>query len=79
MNKINKLNQNTNFRYTIYCEVGIGISANSILLLFHILKCIHGHRPRLTDLPVRLLALIHLLLMLTVLGLIADIFLSGWR
>nr|AWV49238.1 vomeronasal type 1 receptor 2 [Nannospalax galili]AWV49239.1 vomeronasal type 1 receptor 2 [Nannospalax galili]AWV49240.1 vomeronasal type 1 receptor 2 [Nannospalax galili]AWV49241.1 vomeronasal type 1 receptor 2 [Nannospalax galili]AWV49242.1 vomeronasal type 1 receptor 2 [Nannospalax galili] len=77
MNKVNK--HNIGIRNTIYSEAGIGISANSILLLFHILMPIRGQRPRLTDLPIGLLALIHLL-MLIVMGLIAtDIFLPWQR
>ncbi|CAH7169032.1 vomeronasal type-1 receptor 54 [Phodopus roborovskii] len=74
MNQINKLSHNTKVRNTIYFEAGIGISGNSFLLLFHILRLIHGQRLRLTDLPFGLLALIHIL-MLIVMSLVAtDIF-----
>lgn len=50
-----------------FSELGFGISFNSILLLFHILKFLLEHRPRTTDLFIGLLALIHLG-MLTIMG-----------
>nr|XP_004671762.1 vomeronasal type-1 receptor 94-like [Jaculus jaculus] len=78
MNKINKYYSNTNIIITIYLEAGIGVLANTILLLFYILLRIQGHRPKLTDFPIALLAIVHLI-RLVIMGLIAtDIFLS-WR
>nr|XP_021486204.1 vomeronasal type-1 receptor 54-like [Meriones unguiculatus] len=66
-------------RITLYFEAGIGLSGNSFLLLFQVLKFIRGQRPRLTDLPISLLALIHIL-MLVVTSLVAsDIFMPGKR
>ncbi|XP_034368119.1 LOW QUALITY PROTEIN: vomeronasal type-1 receptor 51-like [Arvicanthis niloticus] len=74
MNKNNKLHTNSNIRDIFFSEIGIGISANSILLLFHILKFIRGHRPRLTDLPIGLLSLTHLLMLLVMAFIATDIF-----
>ncbi|MBZ3891814.1 Vomeronasal type-1 receptor 53 [Sciurus carolinensis] len=74
MSKSNRLYSNTHIRNTVYIELGIGILANIILLLVHISLHITGHRPKPTDLPIGLLALIHLL-MLVINGFIAaDIF-----
>ncbi|XP_060239276.1 vomeronasal type-1 receptor 54-like [Meriones unguiculatus] len=79
MNKINKLSGNTMVRNTIYAGAGIGLSGNSFLLLFHILMFIPGQRPRLTDLPISLLALIHILMLLVVSLVTTDIFMPGKR
>ena len=75
---MNRLSHNTEIRNAIYSGVGIGISGNSFLLLFHILKFIRGHRLRLTDLPIGLLSLIHLLMLLVMAFIATDIFIS-WR
>ncbi|XP_034368134.1 vomeronasal type-1 receptor A11-like [Arvicanthis niloticus] len=79
MNK-NILHTDSNIGNTLFFEIGIGISANSFLLLFHILKFISGHRPRLTDLPIGLLSLIQLLMLLVMVFLTTDIFIywSVW-
>ncbi|KAL1789629.1 vomeronasal type 1 receptor A1, partial [Sigmodon hispidus] len=76
MNKNSRLHTNSNFRSTFFSEISIGISANTILLLFHILKFISGHRPKPTDLPIGLLALIHLLTLLITAFLATDFFIS---
>ncbi|XP_060239387.1 vomeronasal type-1 receptor A11-like, partial [Meriones unguiculatus] len=67
-------------RNTFFSEIGIGISANSFLLLFYILKFIPGHRPRPTDVLIGLLALIHLLMLMFIAFIATDIFISlrGW-
>ncbi|XP_028637587.1 vomeronasal type-1 receptor 45 [Grammomys surdaster] len=80
MNKNSELHTNSNIRNTFFSEIGIGISANSFLLLFHSLKFIRGHRSRLTDLPFGLLSLIHLLMLLVMAFIATDIFVSlgGW-
>lgn len=80
MNENSRLHTSSNLRNTLLSEVGIGISANSILLLFHILKFFGGHRPKPTDLPIGLLALIHLLMLLVMAVTATDIFISwqGW-
>ncbi|KAM4800037.1 vomeronasal type-1 receptor 97-like [Urocitellus parryii] len=48
--------------------------ANTLLLLVHISLHITGHRPKPTDLPIRLLALIHLVILLINGFIVADIF-----
>ncbi|XP_031238390.1 LOW QUALITY PROTEIN: vomeronasal type-1 receptor A11-like [Mastomys coucha] len=78
MNKNIILHTDSNIRNTFFSEIGIGISGNSFLLLFQILKFIRGHRPRLTDLPIALLSLIHLLMLLVAAFIATDIFIS-WR
>ncbi|XP_031239905.1 vomeronasal type-1 receptor 48-like [Mastomys coucha] len=80
MNKNIIFYTNSNIRNTFFSEIGIGISGNSFLLLFHILKFIRGQRPRLTDLPIGLLSLIHLLMLLVAAFIATDIFISwtGW-
>ncbi|NP_001160794.1 vomeronasal 1 receptor oryCunV1R1638 [Oryctolagus cuniculus] len=61
-------------RNTIFSEVSIGITANTFLLLFHILWFFLKHRPRPTDLAIGHLALIHLGMLITVGVIAADIF-----
>ncbi|XP_034368476.1 vomeronasal type-1 receptor A11-like [Arvicanthis niloticus] len=80
MNKNIILHTDSNIRNTFFSVMGIGISANSFLLLFHILKFIRGHRPRLTDLPIGILSLIHLLMLLVMAFIATDIFIywRGW-
>ncbi|XP_034349362.1 vomeronasal type-1 receptor 52-like [Arvicanthis niloticus] len=67
-------------RNAFFSEIGIGISANSCLLLFHTFMFLHGHRPRLTDLPIGLMALIHLVMLLLAAYITEDFFVSseGW-
>uniref|UniRef100_A0A8C6N2T0 Vomeronasal type-1 receptor n=1 Tax=Mus spicilegus TaxID=10103 RepID=A0A8C6N2T0_MUSSI len=78
MNKNSRLHTNFNIGNIFFSEIGIGISGNSFLLLFHIIKFFRGHRPRLTDLPIGLLSLIHLLMLLVAAVIATDIFIS-WR
>ncbi|XP_031238392.1 vomeronasal type-1 receptor 48-like [Mastomys coucha] len=79
MNKNFMLHTDSIIRNTFFSEIGIGISGNSFLLFFHILKLILGHRPRLTDLPIGLLSLIHLLMLLVAAFIATDIFISWTR
>ncbi|XP_034349367.1 vomeronasal type-1 receptor 52-like [Arvicanthis niloticus] len=67
-------------RNAFFSEIGIGISANSCLLLFHTFMFIRKHRPRLTDLPIGLMALIHLVMLLLAAYISEDFFVSsgGW-
>ncbi|XP_046321718.1 vomeronasal type-1 receptor 94-like [Marmota monax] len=66
-------------RNTFLSEIGIGMLANTVLLLFHVFSFLLGHRPKPTDLPIALLALTHLLLLI-IMGFIAtDIFMCLWR
>uniref|UniRef100_A0A8C6I4Z7 Vomeronasal type-1 receptor n=1 Tax=Mus spicilegus TaxID=10103 RepID=A0A8C6I4Z7_MUSSI len=80
MNKNSILHTHSIIGKTFFSEIGIGISGNSFLLLVHILKFFRGHRPRLTDLPIGLLSLIHLLMLLVAAFIATDIFISrrGW-
>nr|XP_051696552.1 LOW QUALITY PROTEIN: vomeronasal type-1 receptor 90-like [Oryctolagus cuniculus] len=73
MNK-NKKDHASDRRYTLFSEVGTGVSANTMLLLFHILTFFLQHRPKPLDLTVGLLALIHLVMLLIMGFLITDIF-----
>ncbi|NP_001160924.1 vomeronasal 1 receptor cavPorV1R674 [Cavia porcellus] len=56
---------------TVFFEVTIGIIANTVLLLFHILMFLLKQRPTPLDLTIGQLALIHLVMLVTV-GLIAT-------
>uniref|UniRef100_I3N1P4 Vomeronasal type-1 receptor n=1 Tax=Ictidomys tridecemlineatus TaxID=43179 RepID=I3N1P4_ICTTR len=67
MNKANRLN-------TMYTVIGVGVMANALLLLVHISLHITGHRPKPTDLPIGLLALIHLVILLINGFIAAEIF-----
>ncbi|CAH7167694.1 Vom1r94 [Phodopus roborovskii] len=80
MNKNSRLHTDSNLQNTVFSEIGIGILANSILLLFHILKLIYGQKPKPMDLPIGFLALIHLIMLLITTVVATDIFISwkGW-
>ncbi|XP_034367076.1 vomeronasal type-1 receptor 52-like [Arvicanthis niloticus] len=64
-------------RNALFSEIGIGISANSCLLFFHTFMFIHGQRLRLTDLPIGLMALIHLMMLLLAAYITEDHFMSS--
>ncbi|MBZ3884886.1 Vomeronasal type-1 receptor 97 [Sciurus carolinensis] len=74
MSKNNNPYSDTHIRNTVYSEIGIGIVANIILLVIHISLCFTRHRPKPTDLPIGLLALIHLVMLLINVFLAVDIF-----
>ena len=74
MSQNRKLYTYTNFRNTVFSEIIIGISGNSVLLLVHVLTLSSEHKPRLTDLPVGFLAVIHLMLLLVASIIATDIF-----
>ncbi|XP_015350591.1 vomeronasal type-1 receptor 90-like [Marmota marmota marmota] len=65
-----------NLRSTFYSEVGIGILANTILFLFHVIKFLCDKRLKNTDCIIGLLALTHLLMLLTMGFIAADTFTS---
>ncbi|XP_047390895.1 vomeronasal type-1 receptor 90-like [Sciurus carolinensis] len=76
MKRTKQLYDFISIRNAFFSEVGIGISANTILLLFHIFTFLLQHRFKPIDLIIGLLALIHLG-MLIIMGFIAtDVFLS---
>ncbi|KAK7800261.1 hypothetical protein U0070_022447, partial [Myodes glareolus] len=80
MNQKRKVYSYTNMRNTFFSEISIGISGNSVLLLFHFLTLSSEHKPRLTDLPIGFLAVIHLLMLLVASIIATDIFMfhQGW-
>ncbi|XP_047390930.1 vomeronasal type-1 receptor 90-like [Sciurus carolinensis] len=63
-------------RNALFSEVGIGISANTILLLFHIFTFLLQHRIKPTDLIIGLLALIHLGMLIIMGSIATDVFVS---
>ncbi|KAM5279681.1 vomeronasal type-1 receptor 90-like [Ctenodactylus gundi] len=79
MNEDNKLYTFIAIKNAFFSQVGVGISANTVLFLFHMFMFLLRHRPKPTDLTIGHLALIHLL-MLLIMGVIAtDIFGSQWH
>ncbi|KAF7484787.1 Hypothetical predicted protein [Marmota monax] len=57
---------------------GVGVMANALLLLVHNSLHITGQRPQPTDLPIGLLALIHLVILLIKGFIASDIFIHQW-
>ena len=53
-------------RNAFFYEVGIGISANTVLLLLHVHTFLLEHRPKPTDLMLSHLALIHIVMLVAV-------------
>nr|BAB79221.1 vomeronasal receptor 1 B3 [Mus musculus] len=80
MNKNNTLYCRVYIRNAFFSEIGIVIPAKSFLLLFHTFMFICGHRARLTDLPIGLMALIHLVMLLLATYITRNFFMSsgGW-
>ncbi|KAF7474057.1 hypothetical protein GHT09_015264 [Marmota monax] len=72
MGKHPELNGVANLRSTFYSEVGIGIVAKTLLFLFHVIKFLCDKRLKSTDWIIGLLALTHLLMLLTMGFLAAD-------
>ncbi|KFO36366.1 Vomeronasal type-1 receptor A16 [Fukomys damarensis] len=70
----------SDIRNMVFFEITIGVVANTVLLLFHILKFLLKQRPKPLDLSIGHLALIHLVMLVTV-GLVAtDTFgFQGWE
>ncbi|XP_005387311.2 PREDICTED: vomeronasal type-1 receptor 90-like [Chinchilla lanigera] len=67
-------------RSTFFFEITIGITANTVLLLFHILTFLLKHRPKPLDLTIAQLALVHLVMLVTMGFIAADIFeFQGWE
>ncbi|XP_013221929.2 vomeronasal type-1 receptor 94 [Ictidomys tridecemlineatus] len=74
MNKANILYSKIHIRNTVYTVTGIGVMANTLLLLVQISLHITGHRPKPSDLSIGLLALIHLVILLINGFIASDIF-----
>eukprot|EP00069_Balaena_mysticetus_P007401 bmy_19220T0 len=69
-----KLSSSIDIRNAFFSEVGIAISANTILLLFHVHTFLHEHRLKPTDLTISHLALIHMVMLVTMGFIGTDIF-----
>ncbi|XP_028637581.1 vomeronasal type-1 receptor 53-like [Grammomys surdaster] len=79
MNKDNILHTDTNMKITLFSEVSVGISANSILIFAHLSMLLGENRPKPIDFYIAFLSLNQLMLLITM-GLIAvDMFMSGGR
>ncbi|XP_005387309.1 PREDICTED: vomeronasal type-1 receptor 90-like [Chinchilla lanigera] len=66
-------------RSAVFFEITVGILANNVLLLFHILTFLLKHRPKPLDLTIAHLALIHLVMLVTMGFIAADTFeFQGW-
>uniref|UniRef100_A0A8D2DEB5 Vomeronasal type-1 receptor n=1 Tax=Sciurus vulgaris TaxID=55149 RepID=A0A8D2DEB5_SCIVU len=76
MEKYKKLHDIFNIKNAFYSEVGIGILANTILFLFRLIKFLFDRRLKNTDLITGLLALTHLLMLLTMGFIATDTFSS---
>ncbi|KAM8925728.1 vomeronasal type-1 receptor 90-like [Lycaon pictus] len=74
MNKNNKPSSFIDVKNASFSEIGIGITANAILLIFHFNTLFLKHRPKPTDLIIVHLALIHIVMLLTMGFMTADIF-----
>ncbi|KAM5279684.1 vomeronasal type-1 receptor 100-like [Ctenodactylus gundi] len=79
MNKNKKVFGNAHIRNTFCSEVIIRVLANALLLAFHIRTWLLRQKSNLTDLPIGLLALIHLLMLLIVGSITPDLFTSQGR
>ncbi|NP_001160867.1 vomeronasal 1 receptor cavPorV1R648 [Cavia porcellus] len=67
-------------RITIFFEITIGIIANTVLLLFHILTFLLQNRPKPLDLTIAQLALIHLVMLMTMNFITTDTLgFQGWE
>ncbi|XP_047390932.1 vomeronasal type-1 receptor 90-like [Sciurus carolinensis] len=66
MKKTNQLYDLISMRNALFSEVVIGVSANIILLLFHIFRFLLQHKLKPTDLIIGLLALIHIGLLIII-------------
>ncbi|XP_032761173.1 vomeronasal type-1 receptor 101-like [Rattus rattus] len=76
MNKDNILPSDTNMKITLFSELSVGISANSVLFFAHLCMFFEENRSKPIDLCIAFLSLTQLMLLVTV-GLIAvDMFMS---
>ncbi|XP_077883951.1 vomeronasal type-1 receptor 90 [Ictidomys tridecemlineatus] len=76
MDKNYQLHNYVGIRSAFFSEVGLGISGNTILLLFHIFTFLLQHRLKPIDLIIGLLALIHLGMMIIVVYTATNSFVS---
>ena len=79
MSKANLLHTDNNMKITLFSEVSVGISANSILIFAHLCMLLGENRPKPIDLYIAFLSLTQLMLLITM-GLIAvDMFMPWGR
>ncbi|NP_001160736.1 vomeronasal 1 receptor oryCunV1R1577 [Oryctolagus cuniculus] len=74
MNKNYEIYESNEMKFIYYTEISIGVSANTFLLLFHVLNYFLQHRPKPIDLTIGLLALIHLVMLMIVVSQAMDMF-----
>ena len=79
MSKANLLHTDNNMKITLFSEVSVGISANSILFVVHLCKLLHENKPKPIDLYIAFFSITQLMLLITM-GLIAvDMFMPWGR
>ncbi|XP_004648658.1 vomeronasal type-1 receptor 90-like [Octodon degus] len=79
MNKKRKFSSYKDIKNIVFFEITTGITANVILLLFHILMFLLKHRPKPLDLTIAQLALVHWMLLVTMGFIATDTFeFEGW-
>ncbi|XP_036352753.2 putative vomeronasal receptor-like protein 4 [Ochotona princeps] len=59
-------------RNVYFFQAGIGILANAILLIFHFLTIYQAYRPRPTDITTCQLAFVHIVMLLTTVGILSE-------
>ncbi|XP_005387299.1 PREDICTED: vomeronasal type-1 receptor 90-like [Chinchilla lanigera] len=74
MSKKRKFSSFSDIKNTVFFEITIGITANTVLLLFHILTFLLRHRPKPLDLTIGQLALIHLVMLVSMAFIATDTF-----
>ncbi|XP_032761162.1 vomeronasal type-1 receptor 44-like [Rattus rattus] len=74
MNKDNILHTDTNIKITLFSEVSVGISANSILFFAHLSMLLGENRPKPIDLYIAFLSLTQLMLLITMGLIVLDMF-----
>ncbi|XP_021047009.1 vomeronasal type-1 receptor 49 [Mus pahari] len=78
MSKANLLHTDTNMKITLFSEVSVGISANTILFFARLCKLLGENRPKPIDLYIAFLSLTQLMLLITM-GLIAVDMFMPWE
>ncbi|XP_021045458.1 vomeronasal type-1 receptor 40-like [Mus pahari] len=79
MNKANLLYTDTNMKIFFISEVSVGISANSVLFIAHLCMILGENRPKPIDLCIAFFSLTHLMLLITMGLIVADMFMSQGR
>ncbi|XP_031236780.1 vomeronasal type-1 receptor 53-like [Mastomys coucha] len=79
MNKVNLLHIDTYMKITLFSEVSVGISANSILIFAHVCVLLGENRPKPIDLYIAFLSLTQLMMLITMSLIAVNMFTSQWR